>query len=384
MSLQLAIIGSGLAGLAAARILREHHEVTVYERGGPDAATGGQGICLFSNGIKILQTMGFDRDRAGAVPCHGYRTFDKDGKLVKDFPVDFKGKYGADTMAMKRSDFRDELLRLATAPSESWPDEGLVVFKDSSTIQADVVIVADGVHSRLRHRIVDSSYQPKKNGMTCYRVAISAEAVKAALGYLPESWDPRTADSRISTLMAGDGSRRTVTAYPLRNYDYMSFSCLFPGRQDRGNVLESWYADGDRQEMVDTFNDFSYPLRKILDIATEVKVWELQDLDPLPRWNKGRTILIGDAAHAMTPMQGQGSNMAVEDADSFRLLRPGLTREEVEGVLKQVDSIRRPRTARVLGDTRAMAKGISMDEMIANLDFNCGYNGVFEALKRME
>lgn len=119
-------------------------------------------------------------------------------------------------------------------------------------------------------------------------------------------------------------------------------------------------------------------------IATEVKVWELQDLDPLPRWNKGRTILIGDAAHAMTPMQGQGSNMAVEDADSFRLLRPGLTREEVEGVLKQVDSIRRPRTARVLGDTRAMAKGISMDEMIANLDFNCGYNGVFEALKRME
>jgi len=100
--------------------------------------------------------------------------------------------------------------------------------------------------------------------MTCYRVAISAEAVKAALGYLPEWWDPRTADSRISTLMAGDGSRRIVAAYPLRNYDYMNFSCLFPTRQDRGNILESWYADGDRQEMVDTFSDFSYPLRKIL------------------------------------------------------------------------------------------------------------------------
>lgn len=111
-------------------------------------------------------------------------------------------------------------------------------------------------------------------------------------------------------------------------------------------------------------------------IATEVKVWDLQDLDPLPHWNKGRAILIGDAAHAMTPMRGQGSNMAVEDADSFHLLRPGLAREKVEKVLKQVDSIRRPRTARVLQDTRAMAKGISMDEIIANLDFNCGYNGV--------
>lgn len=103
--------------------------------------------------------MGFDRDRAGTVPCHGYRTFDKDGNLVKDFPVDFKGKYGADTMAMKRSDFRDELLQLATAPSEELgiqgspakmvfdtsvvdieSDEGLVVFKNGSTVQVDVVI----------------------------------------------------------------------------------------------------------------------------------------------------------------------------------------------------------------------------------------------------
>lgn len=275
MALQIAIIGSGLAGLAAARILRVHHEVTVYERSGPDTATGGQGICLFPNGIKILQAMGFDRDRAGAVSCHGYRTFDKDGNLVKDFPVDFKGKYGADTMAMKRSDFRDELLRLATAPSEDLgiqgspakmvcdtsvvdvdPDEGLVFFKNGSSVQADVVvgvlltnwydrktadgkIVANGVHSRLRHRIVSSSCQPKKNGMTCYRVAISAESVKEALGYLPEWWDPRTADSRISTLIAGDGSKRMVAAYPLRHYDYMNFSCLFPTRQDKGHVLDS-------------------------------------------------------------------------------------------------------------------------------------------------
>lgn len=56
-----------------------------------------------------------------------------------------------------------------------------------------------------------------------------------------------------------------VAAYPLRHYEYMNFSCIFPTRQDKNNVLESWYADGDRQEMVDTFNDFSYPLRKILE-----------------------------------------------------------------------------------------------------------------------
>lgn len=157
--LRVIIVGSGLAGLASARILREHHDVTVYERGGADTATGGQGICLFSNGVKILQTMGFDRDRAGGVPCHGYQSLDKDGNQLQDFPVDFKGKYGADTLSMKRSDFREELLYLATAPSEELgirgrpaqmifntnvvdmdPRNASITLEDGSIVNADLVI----------------------------------------------------------------------------------------------------------------------------------------------------------------------------------------------------------------------------------------------------
>ncbi|GFF47087.1 6-hydroxynicotinate 3-monooxygenase [Aspergillus udagawae] len=401
--LRIIIAGSGLAGLAAARILREHHVVTIYERGGPDTATGGQGICLFSNGVKILQTMGFDRCRAGAVSCYGYRLFDKDGNQLQDFPIDFKGRYGADTLSMKRSDFREELLRLATAPSDELgiqgcpaqmvfntsvvdidPEKATVTLEDGSVVDADVVIVADGVHSRLRRRIVGSdSYQAKKNGLTCYRIAASAEAVKEALGHLPVWWEPSTAEGRISALQAGDGSNRMIAAYAIRNYDYMNFSCLFPTRHDKGSVLESWYADGDRREMTEIFNDYCHPIRTILSIATEVKVWELQDMEPLPNWNRGRAIVIGDAAHAMTPLQGQGANMAVEDADSLRLLRPGLSHAEIEAVLKQVDNIRRPRASKVLEDTRVMAKDITMEERLANLDYNCGYNGVSEALKEI-
>ncbi|KAE8154943.1 hypothetical protein BDV25DRAFT_170304 [Aspergillus avenaceus] len=388
MPLKIQIIGSGLAGLAAARILREHHDVTVYERGGPDTSTGGQGICLFSNGVKILQTMGYDRVRAGGVPCHGYRGFDKQGNQLQDFPIDFKGRYGADTLCMKRSDFRDELLYLATRAEGGRPVEVVydtnvvdVLLDGGVVVRGDVVVVADGVHSRLRHRVVGDGYRAQKNGMTCYRVAPSAEKAKETLGYLPEWWDPTTSAGRISALQSGDGSNRMIATYPIRNYEYINFSCLFPTKQDKDTVQESWYADGDGDEMVDMFADYYEPVLQLLRTATEVKVWELQDMDPLPHWNKGRVILIGDAAHAMTPMQGQGANMAVEDADALRLLRPGLPREEVEGVLEQVDAIRRPRATRVLEDTRQQAKDITMEERIANLDYNCGYNGVFEAVR---
>lgn len=74
---------------------------------------------------------------------------------------------------------------------------------------------------------------------------VSAESVKEVLSYLLEWWDPSTADGRISALQASDGSNRLVAAYPLRDYSYMNFSCLFPTRQDKGSVLDSWYADGD-------------------------------------------------------------------------------------------------------------------------------------------
>ena len=48
--------------------------------------------------------------------------------------------------------------------------------------------------------------------------------------------------------------------------------------------------------------------------APEIGLWQLRDIDPLERWTSGRTILVGDAAHAMLPLQGQGASQTFEDA----------------------------------------------------------------------
>ncbi|KAL9617655.1 MAG: hypothetical protein Q9160_007572 [Pyrenula sp. 1 TL-2023] len=120
----------------------------------------------------------------------------------------------------------------------------------------------------------------------------------------------------------------------------------------------------------------------VLDAATEVKVWELQDLEALPTWTRGRAMLIGDAAHAMTPMQGQGANMSIEDAESLRLLTPNTRREDVQDILKVAESVRRPRLTQVLAETRKSHSTLGLAErVVKNLEFNCGYRGVHEALK---
>ena len=114
---------------------------------------------ILPNGLKVLESLGYDRVRAGAVPILGFLAYDKQGNLHADVPVDTKAYFGADSLAQKRSDLRDELMRLATAPAAELgisgepaevvfnnevvgldQESGVVTLIDGSTTKGDVVI----------------------------------------------------------------------------------------------------------------------------------------------------------------------------------------------------------------------------------------------------
>jgi salicylate hydroxylase len=96
---------------------------------------------------------------------------------------------------------------------------------------------------------------------------------------------------------------------------------------------------------------------RILDLVRNIEgdtsFWALADLPRLPRWSLGRVVLIGDAAHAPLPHQGQGAGMAIEDAYALGVLlgRDGLT--GYGEVFSTFANLRRRRSERVQAYSRA-------------------------------
>ncbi|KAF2786706.1 FAD/NAD(P)-binding domain-containing protein [Melanomma pulvis-pyrius CBS 109.77] len=244
------IVGSGLAGHTAARILREHRHVAIYERGSTAITTAGQGT-ISATTIALVRSPSTEYESTTRRGTHKKTFYD----LRRRRPLSF--------------DIVGEPAEMVSCNAVAGldPEEGVATLSDGSTASVYVSVVADGVHSRLRDITAgDDSH------------------------------------NRSSLSNAADSSACMVTAYPLGQQTYFNLSC--------------------------------------------------QDLKTLPTWTRGRAVLIGDDTHAMTPMQDQGANMSIEDAESLRLLAPGKRREDVPDILKLAESFRRPRVAQVLGETR--------------------------------
>lgn len=112
-------------------------------------------------------------------------------------------------------------------------------------------------------------------------------------------------------------------------------------------------------------------------------MWELRDHEPLPTYVRGRAVLIGDAAHAMPPFQGQGAGQAVEDAEGLSiLLDTGVTRDDVPRVLQQWDSVRRPRASRVQLNARLASRDLNESNSWENMEFNWTYNGIRQEMQQ--
>ncbi|SDH36545.1 2-polyprenyl-6-methoxyphenol hydroxylase [Lentzea fradiae] len=311
------VVGGGIGGLAAAVSLRRvGWEVVVYERA---AAFGeiGAGVGVMPNAMRALEWMGLDAEiRRLGTPRVSGGVRSSDGRWLVHLP-----DVGQEQIiAMHRADLHGVLLR--ALPSE-------ILFNDVEVtsvedLDADLVVAADGINSRLRADLLPSAPGPVYAGATAWR------------GVAPGPFD-----LPISQTLGPGGEAGILPLGDGRVCWYLAAVAPVGADLDPAEVFAGWHD----------------PLPELVASTPAVIRHDIYELPLLPTFVSGRVALLGDAAHAMTPYLGQGACMALEDAVTLALC---------DGDLARYDAVRRPRTRAVWRGSRAAGRfGIGLRSPIA-------------------
>ncbi|KAF2629062.1 FAD binding domain-containing protein [Macroventuria anomochaeta] len=399
---RIIIVGGGIAGLAAAIALRkDNRQVTILEQSRLSTEIGAT-ISLQPNATRIIQqSWGLDNllDDSNGTIDHGFRIYNIDGKMVNEIPLRYKTQYGADRIMWHRQDLHAYLRTMATSTKwEGQPatlrtssrvsscdcEEGKVTLEDGEVLEADLVIGADGIHSVLRTSVLGKEVKPKPTGFSAYRLMLPTTVLNE---YAPQfATNIKPEEPYTSMVMAH--SCRLIMG-PACDAQLYSIVGLVPDERmnEDPDSAQSWVTKGDSGKMLETFKDFPSWTQDVLRNADSIGLWQLRDLDPLETWHSGRVILIGDAAHAMLPTQGQGASQTIEDAEALGTLFSHITerpsRDEVSSVLEDVFKCRFERVSLIQQFSREAAKpateqGSNVIKMRPDefMDYNCTYRGV--------
>ncbi|CAI7618742.1 unnamed protein product [Penicillium pancosmium] len=153
------------------------------------------------------------------------------------------------------------------------------------------------------------------------------------------------------------------------------------------NAKQSWVAEGDLSKMLATFSELPSWVTSIFKHSQDLGLWQLRDLDPLDRWHNGRLILIGDAAHAMLPTQGQGASQAIEDAEALGSFFENITSppssQSIYKIFEEIFQARYSRVSLIQAYSRQAAKPATATDDTKKvtmkpdefMDYNCMYRG---------
>jgi len=306
---RIAVIGAGLGGATAAALLqREGFQVRLYEQARAFERIGA-GIHVSANVMKVLRHLGAEQrlSRIGIHPdTFTSRQWDS-GEILFELPLGHAGeqKYGASYITVHRHDLHAAILdrvepdtiEFGKQLTDVTSDRAVahLKFSDGSAADADVVIGADGVNSRLRDAVAGPS-QSRFTGAVAHRAIYPA----ALLGGM---------EVRNCTKWWGPNSH--ILIY----YIEQSRDEIYLVTSAKGE----WHSEAafefcTREEVARSFERFHPEVRQVIATAPQLTKWPILDIKPIDRWCESNLVLLGDACHAMTPYMASGAAMAIEDA----------------------------------------------------------------------
>jgi salicylate hydroxylase len=307
---RIAIVGGGLAGLAAANSLKTFGiEAEVFEQA-PALGEIGASVNASPQAVKALQAIGVGEKiaavghRSRGIYTRNMQTgefleFNDRLKAAERFGAPYYSFHRADLLEALGSGLDRSAIHLGhrlTAAHEGG-DRVVLRFDNGARVEAEYVIAADGVRSVIRRALYGDD-NPTYTGQMVWRSLLKGSDV-------PE--DILEPTGHIQWV----GPGRHFIAYYIRQGKLVNIVT----QEDTDKwVEEGWSTRGDSDEMRQSFPNPEPRLEKLLSLVTECSKWGLFTRPLTQNWGRGRIQLIGDAAHAMLPNAGQGACQAFEDS----------------------------------------------------------------------
>lgn len=351
--LRVVICGAGLGGLGVAVALRRKgHDVVVLEAASMLSEIGA-GIQIPPNSTRILEAYGLGEKLKEKVawPRNIVLRRYANGHQLGQTPLHphLSETYGYPYWLIHRADYQRILFDTAVALGAEVVLSARVASVDEEKpsvtttggkeYEADVIVGADGIRSKIRECIFPGlSIHPKSTANCAFRATVPVEEMMA---------DAQTAELMTDVnANAWIGPDRHVMAYPIRQGSMYNLVMCHLGQAKPGE----WNSPGDVEQMRATYADFDPVIRKVIAKVSSCLRWTLADLPPLQTWlsRSGKVVLIGDAAHAMVPFLAQGASMSIEDGACLaECLGRVKTSDEIPGLLRMFEKLRKPRCERV-------------------------------------
>ncbi|MFJ7074052.1 FAD-dependent oxidoreductase [Streptomyces sp. NPDC098781] len=335
---RLLVVGGGIAGTGAALALHKAGlDVTVYEAHPDSAEDIGAFLTLASNGMRALAEV----DASAAVTAIGFpltsmRVLDDTGAEAAHVPLGEAGTAHLRYRCVRRGDLNAALqaevdrrgiqIRHGTrlVSVDDRPDGITAHFADGTAATGDLLIGADGLNSTVRGLVAPDS-RPAHAGQQVF------------YGYTREV--PPAGRPETITMVRGSSVAFGYTVSPEGEtywFARVAAEPLAAADIEQGTPAH-W-----RDLLLPLLRKDATPAADLVEAtADDLMVTNATELPTATPWRTGRTLLIGDAAHAASPATGQGASMALEDA--VVLAKSLRDTPDTDTALSLYESVRRPR-----------------------------------------
>ncbi len=369
--MKIVLAGAGIGGLDAAMCLhRAGFDVEVHEAVG-ELKPLGVGINIQAAAVRILCGLGLEPALAAtAIETRELRYANRHGQTIWADP---RGRHAGlpwPQFSIHRGELQMILFhaarqmlgaerirfgrRIAGFTQKGNKVTARLVGRDgrtSDSVEADILIGADGIHSAVRAQFYPDEGPPKWQGILMWR------GVTVGKPFLDGT----------TMVQAGHHTQKFV-CYPVsrshaeRGEALINWICDLHMGDGALPSREDWNKPGKLADFLPRFENWKFgwlDVPGVIRAAHTILEFPMIDRDPLPRWSHGRVTLLGDAAHPMYPIGSNGASQAIIDGEAItQELSAG---GDPEAALQRYEQRRLPPMARIVESNRRKGIDIMLD-----------------------